>query len=450
MQTKTSEYILETNREYAIYVCEARAIPHLSDGLKASQRKALWVIRNKRDKIKTISLAGEMISSGIYVHGDSPATQAISLMAAPFCNTIPLLEGIGAFGTRVNPQAFGAPRYTYVRKTKFLDDVVFIDLDIVPLKENYDGSTKEPETFLPTIPLILLNGISGIAIGWSTEILPHHPSDIVKATIDVLKGKQVKDLVPYFHKYDVISEPGEQQGSWIIKGKVKKVDKRTVRIESLPPDISLEKLKGVLDNLVASGKIKYFEDNSTSKIDVIVKFRANDLEKYTEDDLINMFKLVSKKKERIVCIYFDGKSIKQYENHSDLIRDFVNWRLSWYLKRYEYRKEKAEKELRYWQAVYKLIKSNIVKDLHKFESKKELKDKIAKITGCNDEIADKLADMPIHSWTKKNRQNLEEKIKNLEEEVDYCNKMIESEELRKEVYLKELEDLRKKIKSYLD
>ena len=80
MQT-TSEYILETSKDYSIYVCSNRAIPSVTDGLKDGQRKAMWLLRNKTEKIKTFSLSGEMISSGLYLHGDASGT--ISLFT--FC-----------------------------------------------------------------------------------------------------------------------------------------------------------------------------------------------------------------------------------------------------------------------------------------------------------------------------------------------------------------------------
>ena len=180
--TDTTTFIKDSSREYSIYVCQSRGIPSISDGLKDAQRKALDVIKPIGDKIKTISLAGLMISSNRYLHGDAAACDTISLMAAPYCNNVPLLSGIGAFGTRVGPDDWGAPRYTYVKKNSFTESLVFQDYDIVPMKENYDGSVLEPRHFLPLIPLVLLNGVSGIAVGWSTEILPHSLSGLIDAT----------------------------------------------------------------------------------------------------------------------------------------------------------------------------------------------------------------------------------------------------------------------------
>ena len=180
LYANTTEYIKSTSRDYSIYVCQSRGIPSVCDGLKDAQRKALFIMKPKSDKIKTISLAGEMISSNIYLHGDASAAETLSLMAATYCNNIPFLHGIGAFGTKVGPTNWGAPRYTYIKKYAITDALIYPDYDIIPLKENYDGSVMEPKHFLPLIPLVLLNGISGIAVGWSTEILPRSLDDLIQ------------------------------------------------------------------------------------------------------------------------------------------------------------------------------------------------------------------------------------------------------------------------------
>jgi DNA gyrase/topoisomerase IV subunit A len=158
----TTDFIKDTSRDYSIYVCQSRGIPSEADGLKDAQRKALFVMKTKSEKIKTISLAGTMISENVYLHGDAAACDTVSLMAAPYCNNVCVLHGIGSFGTRIGPTNWGAPRYTYVKKSNITDALIYPDYDIIPLKENYDGSVMEPKTFLPIIPMVLLNGISRV------------------------------------------------------------------------------------------------------------------------------------------------------------------------------------------------------------------------------------------------------------------------------------------------
>lgn len=142
--TSASDYINTSSKEYALYTAQNRAIPSICDGLKDGQRKMLWIIRNKSEKIKTISLSGAAIQEGIFLHGDVSASDTISRLAAPYLNNVTLLEGVGAFGTRVTPDGWGAPRYTYVKKNKATQALLYPDLDIVPLKPNYDGSVMEP------------------------------------------------------------------------------------------------------------------------------------------------------------------------------------------------------------------------------------------------------------------------------------------------------------------
>jgi len=162
----SSVHISRIAREYSLYVLNGgRAIPSLYDSLKMAQRIALWTLMN--DTLKTASLAGRMIESGLYVHGDASAENTISAMTAPFLNNNPYLDGIGAFGTKVDPYGFAAARYTSVKQSAFAKKNLFVDKDILPMVENYDGSATLPLTFFPLLPLVLLNGVSGIAIGFA-------------------------------------------------------------------------------------------------------------------------------------------------------------------------------------------------------------------------------------------------------------------------------------------
>ena len=200
----TSEYINSISREYSTYVMEQRAIPIITDGLKLSQRIALHLLRHQDKSVKTAGVVGRMMESGLYVHGDASAADAISRLAAPFLNNYPLIRGEGAFGTRVAPvDGIGAARYTEVLRSKIAENELYVDLDICPQRENYDGSKKMPQTFLPRVPLILLNGSTGIAVGFANKILPRKLDELREAVVDVLTtGKTTKPLLPYYERYD--------------------------------------------------------------------------------------------------------------------------------------------------------------------------------------------------------------------------------------------------------
>lgn len=448
MTQQSSDYIKDTSREYSIYVCESRAIPKVSDGLKDAQRKALWLIRNKGDKIKTVSLAGEMISSGLYLHGDQSAAGSISMLAAPYVNNVPLLEGIGAFGTRVAPvEGIGAPRYTYVKRGKSVQELMFHDLDIIPLKENYDGSVMEPQHFLPLIPTVLLNGVSGIAVGWSTEILPRSFKSILDATINVLEGKKVKRISPAYERYDVGVKHLEDN-SWEFTGKIQKLDSSTIKVTELPPDLTLEKFKERLNVLEDENKINNYSDRSTKVIDITVKFARGQIKDWSDEKIIDFLKMRQKKTERIVVIDWNGSSIRQYESAEKLLTDFVAWRLGWYEKRYQHLLDKDTSELMFWKGMKACFndsfpnrilghkdKASVVADVKAVVEK-------AKLT-LDDKQVERIVNQASHRWAKDAYADVLEKIKELEAAIKDHKAVLKDPERRKAIYREELEHLRK-------
>lgn len=441
-----STYVLTTSREYSIYSCESRAIPKVTDGLKDAQRKALWLLRSRAEKTKTISLAGEMISSGLYLHGDQSAAGAISLMAAPFCNNVPLLEGIGTFGTRVAPvDGIGAPRYTYVKRSKASDALMLRDLDIVPLKDNYDGSTKEPEFFLPLIPTVLLNGVSGIAVGWSTEILPRGLSELIEATVAALDGKKVKVLAPKY-EYLSVDVKNIEGNTWEISGRVEILDTSTIRVKELPPDLSLEKFKERLNTMEDEDKITSYTDRSTSTINIEVKFKRGSIKDWTETKALDFFKLKQKKSERIVVIDWNGKAIRQYESAEQLVKDFVAWRLGWYTKRYEKMLADDEYELRYWKGLEACFKGKLPEKLLTYKNKAELDAAVRELTskiGLDDKQVESIVGISTFRWAKDYLEVVKARIKELQESIKGFKANLADPDALKAIYREELMELKK-------
>lgn len=444
MNKLASDYILETSREYSIYVNEHRAIPKVSDGLKDGQRKALYLISKKQSKIKTISLAGEMISSNLYLHGDTAAADTISLLAAPYTNNIPLLEGEGTFGTRVAPiEGIAAPRYTYVQRGNAANKLIFRDLEILPMKENYDGSTMEPKTFLPIIPIVLLNSISGIAVGWSTEILPRTLKDIIKATIEAIDGKKVKKLIPTYDYLDVGVKELDTN-VWQFTGKATIKDASHVHITELPPDMTLDKFTKKLIAYESDGKISDFEDNSTESIDITVKFRRGSVKNWTDEKAINFFKLRSKKSERIVVIDWSGKAIHQYESAELLVKDFVEWRFKYYIARYQKLFDDTDYELEFWLAIKACFDNKLPSLLPAINDKKSLEDKIDGFTaGIDEKQIDRIASLPTYRWTKESFTQCKEKIKELKANKKEYSDLLKKPSDIKEIYKQEVIALRK-------
>ncbi|MCS7316715.1 MAG: hypothetical protein NZZ41_00125 [Candidatus Dojkabacteria bacterium] len=445
----SSSYIEKIYKDYAIYVCESRAIPKVSDGLKDALRKAHWILKDKNNEIKTLSLVGEMISSGLYLHGDAPASEAISMAASPFNNNVPLIEGIGNFGTKVTPKDFGAPRYTYVKRSFYAQKILYNDLDLVPLKENYDGSTKEPITFLPILPLVLLNGVSGIAVGWSTEILPRSLSQLIDVTIAVLNGNLNNvDLSPRFTYLDVdIKKISEN--SYEINGKIERKENDVLVIREIPPYSSIEKVKKNLDFLLDSDFIKDWNDYSSEEINIEIKFKKGDLNNFDDDFLLKKLKLSEKVTERIVVIDFDGKKIKQYNDPLSLVIDFVNWRLGFYKFRFEKLLREKEREIFYNFCLLQCFERNLIKNFIKFHNKKEImnymKEELQEFDP-DDEILEKIVNLPTYFWSKEKKEEIDKKIEQMLNDINNYKHILSSDENLKKEYIKEVMEIRKIIK----
>lgn len=444
-QQPASEYFLDTSKEYSLYVCESRSIPRASDGLKDGQRKALWLMRNRADKIKTISLSGELISSNLYLHGDASASETISALAAPYRNNIPFLEGEGTFGTKVAPTSWAAPRYTYVRRANAGNKLVYPDLDIVPLRENYDGSTWEPETFLPIVPIVLLNSVSGIAVGWSTEILPRTLKDLIAATLTAIDGKKVRRMTP---TYDYLDQDVKhvEGNTWEFTGKFNRIDSSTIQITELPVDLTSEKFIQRLIKLEEEGTIQDFEDASTENIDIQIKFKRGAVRSYSDEKIINLLKLRTKKSERIVVIDWAGDAIRQYENAEALVVDFVKWRLGWYVTRYQKLLADTEYDLRYWLGVKACFDADLPSKLVKMTDKKSVETEVTSITksiGLDEKQIDKIVSLPTYRWAKDALQQCKNRIAELKKDKKTYSDLLKSDNGIRDIFRQEVEDLRK-------
>ena len=441
----TTSFIKDTSREYSIYVCQSRGIPSVCDGLKDAQRKALFVMKGQGEKIKTISLAGRMISENVYLHGDAAACDTVSLMAAPYCNNITLLRGIGAFGTRVGPTDWGAPRYTYVKKGQHTEQLIYHDYEIIPLKENYDGSVMEPTHFLPLIPLVLLNGVSGIAVGWSTEILPRSFSNLVDATLSAIDNKRkLPELLPcYEYLETTVKTLGPN--AYEFSGKVE-VDANTIIVTELPPDLSLEKFKARLNKMEDEEQIQSYVDRSTKNIRVEIKLKRGSIDDWTSVKALEFLKLKSKTTERIVVLDWTGTAIKQYDSAEQLIKDFVEWRLGFYAVRYKKWISDATHQLNWHLAIKECIDADLPTFLPKAKNREEIVEKIKKITKnipLDDSQLDRLSALPSYRWAKDAYQEILSAIKELKSTIAEYTGILKDPEKQRAIYKKEVQELKK-------
>lgn len=447
----TVNYLKSTSREFSLYVNDSRAIPFIGDGLKHVQRVALWVMRNEPDKVKVVGLVGRLADMGLYVHGDVACAAAISLLAAPYCNNIMLLQGDGQFGSRTAiKDGIGSPRYVSVKRSPAAQAFLYTDADIVPLENNYDDSNQQPIHFLPLIPTVLLNGISGIGVGYSTEILPRKLSDVIAATQKALKGQKPSRLVPHYERYDVTVKETAQNNQWMITGKASIVDTSTVKITELPPGMPLEDFRARLIELEDTDQIVRFVDNSTESISITVTFKRGTIASWKEKDAISFFKLSEKTTERIVVRDWTGNKIVQYPDAETVVVDFVKWRLAWYTNRYEKMLADTSYELTYWQILRALFKDGFTKRLGTFANRDAIEADVMKVAEkakipFEKKQMDRVVSLPTYRWTKEFEAEVGAKIAALEADIKEQTAILKSPDRLKGIYSDELDLLKKKF-----
>jgi DNA topoisomerase-2 len=439
-----SEFLSQEYKDFSLYTIENRAIPSVIDGFKPTHRKIIFISNEiwksgTEKPLKVFQLAGKVASDAFYHHGNSSLESSIITMAQSFKNNLPLLEEIGQFGSLRSPEP-AAARYIGTKLNNNFG-LLYKDFELLTNKEE-EGESIEPYYFLPIVPTVLINGSSGIAVGFSSNILNRNPLQIINSCEALLKGKKITQLSPYnkFFLGDYIRDT-ENHKKWFIRGKVKVLNTSTVKVSELPPSMTFEKYENILDTLVENKTIVSYEDNCKDTIDYTIKFTRESLSQLNEDRLIKILKLEETETEIFTTLDETGK-LKIFEKDSDIIEYFVHFRLRYYHKRKDFLIDKLKSELKILSNKGRFIKAIL-------DGKLEIKNvpKIEIIKGIENMGLDKMDDsydyllrMPIWSLTKE----LFDKLKQ-----DYTTKKSELETLEKvepkDMYLKDLSDLKKKI-----
>jgi len=422
----SSEYINQQRKDYALYVLGQRAIPHITDGLKSAARRVIWIARNG-EKFKSATLAG----ASLQLHPHGPPEGSINTLAGSYINNIPLLTGYGSFGTCLNPNSFGASRYTSVKVSRFTKDVMFKDIELIPMTPNYDNTLEEPKHFLPLIPIVLLNASHGIAIGYSSLILPRLLNDIITQQIRYLKGKTIIPCVPKIN----LGGDGEytEDNKWMFYGSYDELHSSAVRITSLPYDVPHEKYINFLIKLQEAGKIVDYIDDSKDKINITVKFKRADMAAIS--NMQKFLKLESPITENmnIIC---EDKIVNM--NFESVIEWFSEWRLTWYIKRYERLLHLLQEQIQRYKDVIHSINKNVAGAAKKTVSRSELKEYLEAINIVN---LDYIADLSIYRFTEDEKIKTRNKLADALKLEKKYKKILDSKQMQCDIYISELTEI---------
>lgn len=194
----------EAYLNYSMYVIMDRALPHIGDGLKPVQRRIIYAmselgLSHLAKYKKSARTVGDVLGK-FHPHGDSACYEAMVLMAQPFSYRYPLVDGQGNWGAPDDPKSFAAMRYTEAKLSRF-SEVLLSELGAgtTDWSPNFDGTLEEPKVLPARLPHILLNGITGIAVGMATDIPPHNVREVANACAALLDNPQstITDVMQY-------------------------------------------------------------------------------------------------------------------------------------------------------------------------------------------------------------------------------------------------------------
>jgi DNA gyrase/topoisomerase IV subunit A len=428
-------------KQYALYLIYNRAIPALSDGLKIVQRKALHTainnLKGSKKSMKVAAVTGYLLAESKYHHGDGPGSEAITMMAQDHKMALPYFDGIGDFGSLYTPVA-GAARYVEIALSKNYD-LLFKDNNLLQhiIEE---GDSIEPYTFYPIIPTILINSTMGIAIGYQSSITNKNPIQVIDAVLEYLETDELPEslqLQPYFN--GAVGRLVNYNGRFEHHGFMSVVNSTTVEITGLPYDNTYESYEAHLNDLVNEGYAKeWFNEGENDSIQYVVKFTREQLaEHQKKDTLYHKLKMYSRiPKDNLTVLDVDG-TIKRFDNESELIKRFVDWR----------------------KTIYELRKTTIINDLNKSYNDTSLRLRfvelvnagtidVKNITSRKDgeqllasfDLPSHLLDIKLYSISVDEIQRLKDKLKALAADIEFY-KNVES----RTMYIDEVKSLRKSL-----
>ena len=340
-----TEFLNKEYKEYTFYVLANRALPSLIDGLKTGARKIMHAafnggLKNGENK-KLLNLSGDTLNLSLYPHGDSSLNGTIITLSQPFKFNCNPLECDGQVGSLRSPKSVSAPRYLYVKLSKFSD---LWKTDIELTNQIFDeGQYVEPENYLPIIPTVILNRQEGMAPGYKFSTMSYNPNDVINCCIDFIKNK-CKDestngfvIHPYIREYDNKLWKVNDDGKWVSDGKFSlDLKKDRVEITMFPYDTDFEGFEKHLNKLIEKNRIKDWKNFSEdSNIKYVVQFNKGELSKLgkrktVNSHICNLFKLTKVVPDDLLWVLDENNKIRHFQTPQQLIEYFVKYRLNIY------------------------------------------------------------------------------------------------------------------------
>lgn len=486
------EFVHKDLKHFSEYDC-VRSIPSLCDGLKPSQRKVQYGVikRNMKKEIKVAQLGSYIAEQTSYHHGEESLHETIIGLAQDFVgsNNINLLSPNGQFGTRLmGGKDSASSRYIFTEPTK-ISKILFDERD--DALYNYlddDGTSIEPEWYLPVIPMVLVNGAAGIGTGYSTDIPCFNPIDIVDNLILLMEGQEMKEMIPWYRGFRGKIEYDAETNGVKTVGLYNKINDTTVEITELPigkwttPYTEFLEKSMQAEKTTKSGKVvktklqiaDYDKTSSESKVHFTIKFPKDTLSSYENDwdsfeKDMHLSKTISM---RNMHLYNKDNVITKYDSPLEIIKEYYGLRLEYYGKRKTYLLSKLKKELDMIRAKIQFVedfnagkiiikkkqKKDIIAQLEKLQYPKFAAKIVKSIDDDDEEDVENeqynyeyLLRMPIHSLGEDTINKLKKQRDIKEAEYDVLDKKTDKDLWKEDLteflkqYKKDLEEYNQKL-----
>lgn len=413
--------------DYASYVILERAVPHINDGLKPVQRRILHSMKDMDDGRynKVANIIGQTMQ--YHPHGDAAIGDAIINLGQKDL----LIDCQGNWGDVRTGDSAAAPRYIEARLNKFALDVVF-NKQTTEWQKSYDGRKNEPITLPVKFPLLLAQGVEGIAVGLSTKILPHNFVELIKASIKILEGKTPK-LYPDFDtggQIDVTDyQDGQRGGRVKVRATIQERDKNTLIITDVPYNTTTSSL---IDSIIKANdkgkiKIKKVIDNTAKDVEVEIQL-PNNISTDKTIDALYAFTNCETSISPNACVIVDEKPM--FLGVSDILKINTENTVELLKRELEIRRGELEEKWHFSSLEKIFIEERIYRDIEECETWEEIIETIDKGLDpfkkklkreVTEEDITKLTEIRIKRISKFDSFKADDLLKGIEDELEIVN-----------------------------
>ena len=455
--------------DYSMSVIVSRALPDVRDGFKPVHRRVLFGmdglgLRHTSQTKKSARIVGEVLGK-YHPHGDSSVYDAMARMAQDWSLRYPLVFGQGNFGS-MDGDPVAAMRYTEAKLSKLSDEVLAdLEKDTVDFQNNFDDSLQEP-TVLPTkVPLLLLNGSSGIAVGMATNMAPHNLTECCDAICAYIDNPEitVEELMHYVKGPDFptggiiqgrqgIKDAFETgRGRIVIRSKteieVSESGRETIVVTEIPYMVNKREMIEKIAEMVESKKIEgisYINDETTMKgVRIVIRLKKDANSNVVLNTLFKYTPLQSSFSVNNVALV-NGRP--RTLNLKDLIKYFVMHRHEVILRRTKFDLEKAQKRAHILEGLLKALDviDEIIRIIRASKSVEDAKNELMSTFGFSEAQATAIVEMRLRQLTGLEREKLQSEYDELMKFIRYCEDVLANEHLQMGIIKDETIEMKEK------